>query len=211
MTSWNLFQGKYLSNYHNMRDDILWSIFPYFYPYSANNSEKGKYSFFVPQFFALIPQTPVKGHKLSFMQSFAPLGRSVQMVLLFLIHFFFAWHAHNPSSLKNKGWFCHSVCLDHDMPQYFPIVMTTPICWRTLQTVGSRSLSPPSQHIHAANTGRFSNTASQLMRFCFDRILLTFLTIETSDSSFWKVSFKCLISAFSEAIVVLACSLSFNE
>ena len=71
-----------------MRDDILWSIFPNFYPYSANNSEKGKYSFLVPQFFALIPQTPVKGHKLSFMQSFVPLGRSVRMVLLFLIHIF---------------------------------------------------------------------------------------------------------------------------
>ena len=41
---------------------------------------------------------------------------------------------------------------------------------------------------------------------CLDKILFTFLITETSDSSFWKFSFKRLISAVSEAIVVLICS-----
>ena len=41
---------------------------------------------------------------------------------------------------------------------------------------------------------------------CLDRILFTFLTTETFDSSFWKFPFKRLISAVSEAIVVLVCS-----
>ena len=72
--------------------------------------------------------------------------------------------------------------------------MPTPICWSTLQIVGSISLSSIDEHCLSIDD------------ICFDRILFTFLATETSDSSFWKFSFKGWISVVSEAIVVLAYS-----
>ena len=91
-------------------------------------------------------------------------------------------------------------------------VMPTPICWSTLQTVGLRSLysideGNPTTSTHSRRDyWAFFQHCLSVDDICFDRILFTFLTTETSDSSFWKFSFKRLISAVSEAIVVLACS-----
>ena len=91
-------------------------------------------------------------------------------------------------------------------------VMPTPICWSTLQTVGSRSLSSiiegnPTTSTHSRRKyWAFFQHCLSIDDICFDRILFTFLTTEISDSIFWKFSFKRLISAVSEAIVVLACS-----
>ena len=67
-------------------------------------------------------------------------------------------------------------------------------------------VTPPPQHIHVLRIlGPFPHCLS-IDDICFNRILFTFLTKETSDSSFWKFSFKCLIYAVSEAIVELVCS-----
>ena len=73
-------------------------------------------------------------------------------------------------------------------------VMSTPVCWSILHTIDSGSLSLIDECISIDD-------------ICLDRILLTFLTTETSRSRFWKFSFKRLISAVSEAIIALVCSL----
>ena len=91
-------------------------------------------------------------------------------------------------------------------------VMPTPICWSTLQIVGSRSLSSidegnPTTSTHSLREyWAFFQHCLSIDDICFDRKLFTFLATETSDSSFWKFSFKGWISVVSEAIVVLAYS-----
>ena len=86
-------------------------------------------------------------------------------------------------------------------------IMSTPICWSTLQTISLSSfcleltkVTPPPQHAHVASIGCFSSTASH--DICLDRILFTFLITETSDSSFWKFSFKRLISTVSGTMAI---------
>ena len=90
-------------------------------------------------------------------------------------------------------------------------VMPTPICWSTLKVVGSRSLPSISKGNPTTSTHSrceysvFFQHCLSINDICLDRILFTFLGTETSDSSFWKFSFKGWISAVSEAIAVLAC------
>ena len=90
-------------------------------------------------------------------------------------------------------------------------VISTPICWSTLQTVGSSSLPSidednPTTSTHSRREyWAFFQHCPSIDDICFDKILFTFSITETSDSSFWKFSFKGLISAVSKAIVVLDC------
>ena len=81
-----------------------------------------------------------------------------------------------------------------------------------LQTLGSSYLSSIDQGIPTNSThsdreywGFFQHCLS-IDGICLDRILFTYLITETSDSNFYKFSFKGLISAVGEAIVVLVCS-----
>ena len=53
MTSWNLKESSF--QIINVRDDVIWTIFPYFYPYWAINSGKREYFLLVVQLFTLIP------------------------------------------------------------------------------------------------------------------------------------------------------------
>ena len=90
-------------------NDVIWrTIFPKFYPYWVINGEKRKYSLLVfHSFFSftLIPQTPLVGTQILIYVARA-LSRyvdPVQMALIFLVHFFFTWHAHifPPRKLNN--------------------------------------------------------------------------------------------------------------
>ena len=87
-------------------------------------------------------------------------------------------------------------------------VMSAPICWSTLRTAGSSSLSSidegnPTTSTHSCRKyWAFFQLYLSIDDTCLDKILFTFLIIEKSDSNFWKFSFKCLISAVSEVIVV---------
>ena len=91
-------------------------------------------------------------------------------------------------------------------------VMSTPICWNTLQTVGSSSLSsidegnPTTQTHSRREYWTFLQHCLSIDDIWLGKILVTFLITETSDSSFWQFLFNRLISAVSEAIVVLVCS-----
>ena len=116
------------------------------------------------------------------------------MVLIFLIHFF----SHDIFTIP-PPWKLN----DGSVP--FPRYANT------LQTVGSKSLSSinesnPTTSTHSRRKyWAFFQHCLSIDDICFDRILFTFLTTEISDSTFWKFSFKRLISVVSEAIVVLAC------
>ena len=91
-------------------------------------------------------------------------------------------------------------------------VMSTPICWRILHTVGSNSLSlidednPTTSTKSRREYWAFFQHCLTIDDICLDRILFTVLTTKTFGSTFWKFSFKRLISAVREAIVVLVCS-----
>ena len=115
------------------------------------------------------------------MLSFVPLGRSrsdPHDMLTIL-----------PPRKNNDGF------SDDDMPRSFPPSYQHHI----LQTVGSSSLSSidegnttTSTHSRRENWVFFQHFLS-IADICLDRILFTFLTTATSDSSFWKFAFKRLV------------------
>ena len=85
-------------------------------------------------------------------------------------------------------------------------------------TVGSYSLTPIDKNIPSISTHSRQEYWASFQHYlsiddiCLERTLLTFLTARTSDSSFWKFLFhKRLISAVSEAIIVLVCSWVFKN
>ena len=88
-------------------------------------------------------------------------------------------------------------------------VMSTPICWCILQTVDSISLFLMEEGIPTTSTRScrerwtFFQHCHLINEICSARTLLTFLTTETYDCSFWKFLFKRLISSVGEAIVGL--------
>ena len=82
-------------------------------------------------------------------------------------------------------------------------VMSAPIRLSTLQTVGSSSLvTLPPQHICREHWAFFQYCLF-IDDICLDRISFIFLITKPCGSTFWKFSFKRLISAVSETIVVL--------
>ena len=134
------------------------------------------------------------------------------MTSVLILLFSFLWHAHNPSSWKLNDGFVTRSLFRRRHASIHSRVMPITICWSTFQTVGSRSLSSidkgnPTNSTHSRREyWAFFRHCLSIDGICFDRILFTFLTTETSDSSVWKFSFKRLISAVSEAIIVLAFS-----
>ena len=97
-------------------------------------------------------------------------------------------------------------CLD-TFPRYVNTNMR-----KHAQTVGSSSLSSvdegnPTTSTHSRREyWAFFQHCLSIDGISLDRILFTFLITETSDSTFWKFSFKRLTSAVIEAIVVLVYS-----
>ena len=117
------------------------------------------------------------------------------MFLIFLIHFFFACHAHN-----HMPWSFPSLC-QHQYAEVSCTLLASVLCLRLTRIIPTSSI-----HSRREYWAVFQHCLS-INDICLERILFTFLTTETSNSSIWKFSFKPLIFAVSEAIVVLACSL----
>lgn len=82
----------------NVRDDVMWTIFLYFYSYWAITREK-KISLFILQLFTLILQSTVVGTQTAIYVELCPV-RSSSDSSSFLNSFFFAWNAHNSASSK---------------------------------------------------------------------------------------------------------------
>ena len=134
------------------------------------------------------------------------------MVLIFVIHFFSRMTCSQSFLLENLTMVLSLCFLRRWHALIRSPVISSPICWNILQTVGSSSLSSidegnstTSTHLRSDYWAFFQQCLS-IVDICLHRLLFTFLITETSDSRFWKFPFKRLISAVSEAIVVLVCS-----